>query len=70
VLGVLGGLGGGWGGVNRLSACASNPCFLCVSAALYLRERSARVGASPPLSRNLPGLRGRGDAAKGPVPPC
>jgi hypothetical protein len=50
----------------RQSACASSPCDLCVTAALSAScERSAHVGASPPLPPRSPPKRQR---TKGPWP--
>jgi hypothetical protein len=45
------------GGGNRSSACASNPCYLCVAAALSASEALAFGGTRPPLSRS-PGCGG------------
>ena len=48
-------LRGGW--VNRPSACASNPCYLCVAAALSASKALAFGGPRPPLPRS-PGCGG------------
>jgi hypothetical protein len=45
------------GGVNRPSACASNPCYLCVAAALTASTALAFGGPRPPLPRS-PGCGG------------
>jgi hypothetical protein len=48
---------GGRGGGDCPSACASNPCYLCVAAALSASEALAFWGTRPPLSRS-PGCGG------------
>jgi hypothetical protein len=60
--------GGRGGGSNRLGAWASNPCYLCVAAGLSVSE--AHTLGPAPAALPQPGLRGRGDDAEGPVPPC
>jgi hypothetical protein len=57
-------------GVNRLSACASISCYLCVAVALAVSKALTSGHPRRSLSRTQPGLRGRGGAAKVPVPPC
>jgi hypothetical protein len=54
-------------GAYRQSACASSPCYLCVTAALSASERNVHVGASPPppCSQGCGGT----NAARAPLPP-
>jgi hypothetical protein len=60
--------GGGGRGGNRLSAYATIPCYLCVAVALAVSKALTYRGVSIALPQ--PRLRGRGDAAKGPVASC
>jgi hypothetical protein len=70
--GVLGG-GGGLrlgGGVNRLSAYASNPCYLCVAAALSVSKvLTLRRPRCSPATRAA-GAGGRRQRPKGLWPPA